>query len=68
MATPRDGTATPGYLQCMEKSPEELSDDELIARLRADKEQVRPGSAVERVAPVDLESDGVELDQDGIRE
>lgn len=52
----------------MEKSPEELSDDELIARLRADKEQVRPGSAVERVAPVDLENDGVELDQDGIRE
>lgn len=52
----------------MEKSPEELSDEELTARLRVDDTKVRPGYPAERNAPVDLENDGIELDQDGVRE
>lgn len=52
----------------MEKSPEELSDDELISRLREENTTVRPGYPAEREAPVDLENEGIELDQDGVRE
>lgn len=66
--SPREWSSIPGYLQGMEKSPEELSDDELIGRLREENTTVRPGYPVERDAPVDLENDGIELDQDGVRE
>lgn len=52
----------------MEKSPEELTDDELIGRLREENNTVRPGYPAEHEAPVDLENDGIELDQDGVRE
>lgn len=52
----------------MEKSPEELSDDELSQRLREESQEVRPGYEVEQNAPVDLVDEGIELDQDGVRE
>lgn len=50
----------------MEKSARELSDEELIGRLRDEKNKVRPGYPVEQNAPVDLENEGIELDQDGV--
>lgn len=52
----------------MEKSPQELSDDELIGRLREDDQKVRPGHPAEQNAPVDLVNEGIELDQDGVRD
>ncbi len=52
----------------MGKSPRELSDEELIGRLRDENNKVRPGYPAEHNAPVDLENDGIELDQDGVRE
>lgn len=52
----------------MEKSPQELTDDELVGRLREEQKEVRPGYPAEQTAPVDLENEGVELDQDGVRE
>ncbi len=52
----------------MGKAPRELSDEELIGRLRDEKNKVRPGYPAEHNAPVDLENDGIELDQDGVRE
>ena len=52
----------------MEKSPEELSDDQLIGRLRDERNKVRPGYPAEHNAPVDLDDAGVDLDQDGVEE
>lgn len=52
----------------MEKSPDELTDEELIARLRVETNVVRPGYPAEKNAPVDLVDEGVELDQDGVRD
>lgn len=46
----------------MEKSPEELSDDQLIGRLRDENNEVRPGYPLEHNAPVELETDS-ELDE-----
>lgn len=52
----------------MEKSPEELTEDELINRLRAERNIIRPGYPAEHNAPVDIEDPGIELDQDGVRD
>lgn len=52
----------------MGKTPRELSDEELIGRLRDESNKVRPGYPAEQNAPVDLVDEGVELDQDGVRE
>jgi hypothetical protein len=52
----------------MEKSPEQLNDDELIGRLKDEKNKIRPGYPAEENAPVDLVNEGIELDQDGVRE
>lgn len=64
----RMGRDSTGYVWIMAKSPREMSDDELVDRLRADEKEIRPGRDVERNAPVDLENDGIELDQDGVRD
>jgi hypothetical protein len=54
-----------GYLNRVEKSPEELTDDQLISRLREESETTRPGYLAEHYAPVELDQD-IELDQDGV--
>lgn len=44
----------------MGENPRELSDEELIGRLREDEKKVRPAKALEDNAPVDLEPVGDE--------
>jgi hypothetical protein len=44
----------------MEKDPRELSDDELIDRLRADEKEMRTARLLEENAPADLEPIGDE--------
>lgn len=50
----------------MAKSPRDLDDDDLIARVRQDAKDVRAGEPLEDNAPVDLEDPPVELDVDGV--
>lgn len=52
----------------MAKAPKDLSDDELIARVREDVKKINPGEPVEENAPVDLEAAPVGLDVDGVEE
>ncbi len=50
----------------MAKSPRDLDDDELIARVRQDAKNVKAGEPLEENAPADLENPPVELDVDGV--
>ena len=50
----------------MGKQPSELTDDELVSRLKDDVKEARPATPLERNAPVDLEDPPVDLDQDGV--
>lgn len=52
----------------MAKSPRDLSDDDLIARVREDVKKIDAGEPIEENAPVDLESPPVELDLDGVED
>lgn len=52
----------------MVKSPRDLDDDKLIARVREDANKIRAGQPVEENAPVDLENPPVELDLDGVED